>query len=209
MSTIGVGKAFRNQDREGRRQRSRREERMSDRRADNQAAEWTDGDAELQTCASCGAEDHSGNLYHSSAGEVCGVCFADGEGELLEIAPAPPLGTLLARPLPVLLLFGPYLLWLAFGMDLVQTSGYGMAISGTVSNVVIVFLKVPFFFGFVAGWILTPVVFYRTVMDVLDDTRRPEMALGQKTTLVAARLWGLVGYCLLLAAASRSLSAIG
>ncbi len=41
---------------------------MSDRRADNKAADWAHGDATLQTCGTCDAEDHAANLYHSSAG---------------------------------------------------------------------------------------------------------------------------------------------
>ncbi len=141
---------------------------------------------------------------------VCAACFAEGEDEVVAIAPPPPLGVVLARPLPVLFLFGPYAIWLALGVDVMQLDGgYYTTVAGTAANAAIVSAKLVFFLSFVAGWIFTPVVLLRTMSDIAEDIRRTGMESREKGLLIAARAWRLLGYGVLLLAASYTLSLLG
>lgn len=82
MSTIGVGRAARDIDREGRRSRERREQRMEGRRQATRAAVWEDERGREATCTACGHDDDVASMFTASTGLVCASCFAADEGEI-------------------------------------------------------------------------------------------------------------------------------
>ncbi len=108
MSVVGLGRAYRDQEREARRQRERREKRMDSRRDKNHAEDWGAATQQQAACMVCGGEDAVGNLYHTGDGFSCAVCFSEGEDEIAA-APVAPAWKLLLRGLPFLLLPVPVL----------------------------------------------------------------------------------------------------
>jgi len=78
MSTIGVGKAFRDQERAARSARERRD-----------GLSRATGDAELpvvagsEPCATCGEDTPSQDLMFADAGAVCLTCFGEAESAAL------------------------------------------------------------------------------------------------------------------------------
>ncbi len=174
MSTIGVGSAFRNQDREGRRQRARREKQMSDRRDQSHAGNWTTNDTrQLASCTTCGAEDEVGNLYHTGAGLSCPVCFSEGEDE---IAAEPPASVkwLLVRAMPALLLPAPALGDLAGWIDLADLS---------------FLIVLPWFMVFVALFFGSPWLLMNIASTAKEDYYRPGLEDHERMRLLIGHGW--------------------
>lgn len=181
LSTIGVGKAFRDQDREARRARARGAQAAAERRQRNHDAKWTAGQQQKAACTSCGAEDHVGNLYTGAEGLVCPSCFSVGDGEL-KAEPMPSVLRLFARPLPFLLLFS-WALLTQLPADPTPAVRYlvGALVLPYMALVAGSFLGMP--------WILL-----NLVAGARQDARRPDLERREQVQLVAGRVWFALVY---------------
>lgn len=179
LPTIGVGKAMRDQAREGRRARARREERVEDRRSRTRQADWDDYEVERATCARCGCEDEVADMYTGGLGLVCAPCFSQGDGEIA--APAVPtlrgafLGPLLYAPV----LFAPHLLWL---------TGLGNAWSHSASWPMALFflLWLCVVGGGMAG---APILLLFWAEQVKESWKRPDVSPEDRALLIGGLAW--------------------
>lgn len=190
MSTIGVGKAFRSQDREGRRARARAVDKQEKRRAKLADRDYGPIDREVANCVTCGAEDNRGDLYSSGEGLVCASCFAKGEGEL--VVHTESTFARVVKPLSL------WLMWVPFPLIELGVTGWLLDVVLVVWFPMVAFLT-----------LASPAFLVMGIEKIRQDWRRMELESAERAELIAGHLWWGAAYVAAMAGVFTGMSWMG